>query len=158
MGPKSMQLNSSKINQIADPEIGVIHDSKTIADATKIISEINVSDLMVINSEHEFIGTLSEGDLIRAAIPTYEEVENLGEATLKQAFKLFIDNGNKYASEPFLHLIITDPITLSPDDELLTAATIMVQKQIRRLPVVSDGKFVGSVSRADLCQALFLPH
>jgi CBS domain-containing protein len=34
------------------------------------------------------------------------------------------------------------------------AATVLVERQIRLLPVVSEGKLVGTVSRADICHAI----
>lgn len=50
--------------------------------------------------------------------------------------------------------MIRDPIVLSPDDDLLRVADIMVTRQIRRLPVVDGQRAVGSISRADLCRVL----
>ena len=41
-----------------------------------------------------------------------------------------------------------------PDDHIARAATVLLDKQIRLLPVVKDGKLVGTVSRADLCRAI----
>ena len=51
-------------------------------------------------------------------------------------------------------LIIADPITVHPDDPLLKAAAVMTSRMIRRLPVVHEGRFIGTVSRADICWAL----
>jgi len=49
--------------------------------------------------------------------------------------------------------MITGPITLSPDDDITRAAGIMAARMIRRLPVVSEGRLVGTVGRADVCRA-----
>ena len=37
---------------------------------------------------------------------------------------------------------------------LLKAATTMAMKRMRRLPVVKDGKLVGTISRGDVCKAV----
>ena len=50
--------------------------------------------------------------------------------------------------------MIRDAITVKPADEVAQAATIMVDRQIRRLPVVEDGRLHGTVSRADVCRAV----
>jgi CBS domain-containing protein len=43
---------------------------------------------------------------------------------------------------------------VSPEDHIAKAATVLLDKQIRLLPVVQDGKLVGVISRADVCRAV----
>ena len=50
--------------------------------------------------------------------------------------------------------MIRNAIVVAPDNEAAEVATIMIQKQIRRLPVVQDGQLVGTVSRSDICRAV----
>jgi predicted transcriptional regulator len=40
--------------------------------------------------------------------------------------------------------------TISPDEDVRTASHVMSEKQIRRLPVVEQGKIVGMLSLGDL--------
>ena len=56
--------------------------------------------------------------------------------------------------EPIDNYLIPGPITLKPEDSLLMVATTMVDKNIRRLPVVKNGKLVGTVARGDICKAV----
>ena len=67
---------------------------------------------------------------------------------------MFLDNGRNLALDSIKRLIIYNPITVTPDEDLLKVSTVMVEKMIRRLPVVERGRFVGSISRADVCWAL----
>jgi CBS domain-containing protein len=48
----------------------------------------------------------------------------------------------------------SDPQTLSPDDDLGDAVRQVKESNIRRLPVVEDGKPVGILSLGDLAQKL----
>ncbi len=47
----------------------------------------------------------------------------------------------------------TDVVTLSPDQTLLKAMTVMRQKGIRRVPIVLEGKVVGIVTEVDIRKA-----
>jgi CBS domain-containing protein len=125
----------------------------TMALAAELLVLTQASDLAVIDPDGSFVGVLSEGDILRLLIP---DVEGLAESgiSLRRAFELFVEGGRSYADQPISRLVIRSSITLSPDDELLKAATVMASKQIRRLPVVQDGRFLGTVSRGDICWAL----
>ena len=43
-----------------------------------------------------------------------------------------------------------EPITVSPDEGLDEALTLMAKHRVRRLPVVEDGALVGIVAQADV--------
>jgi len=122
--------------------------------AAEIISIAEVSDVMVVDDKRHFVGVLSEGDLLRALLPDFEEGLKAG-GTLSAAFSFFVDKGSRLASRSIEPLVITECITVTPTDQAAWAATIMVRKQIRRLPVVNEtGFLVGTVSRGDICRAV----
>jgi CBS domain-containing protein len=127
----------------------------TIREAVDILSLHQVSDLMVVDDANRFIGVLSEGDLIRAGMPRFEEM--VAEGSLTSGFALFQEKGKTLANSPIEPLVIKNAITVAPTDDVLTAASIMVSKQIRRLPVVDNGMLAGTISRADVCRAVLKP-
>jgi len=57
--------------------------------------------------------------------------------------------------ETQLGLLMTgNPVTLGPDATVQDAATLMIRKSVRRLPVVEDESLLGLISVADLIAAL----
>jgi len=76
---------------------------------------------------------------------------------MTSGFEIFQEKGKNLANAPIEPLVIKNAIVVKPSDDLLTAASIMVKKQIRRLPVVDNGVLVGTVSRTDVCRAVLRP-
>ena len=130
-----------------------IEDTATMHRAAEIISLAEVSDLMVVDDRRNFVGVLSEGDIIRALLPNFDEILAAG-GSLADAFQFFAKKGGELASRPIQPFILRRVIVTKPTDEAAMAAATMVEKQIRRLPVVDDAKLVGTVSRADICRAV----
>ena len=121
--------------------------------AAEIISLSEISDLMVIDLDNVFIGVLSEGDLVRAILPDFDEVLRAG-GTLNDAFSFLVQKGRDLANRPIDPYMIRNAITVKTTDDIAQAVVVMVEKQIRCLPVVDDGKLMGTVSRADVCRAV----
>jgi predicted transcriptional regulator len=130
-----------------------IHKDSDIHHAAEVVAWSGVSDLMVVDDDGKFIGVLSEGDILRTILPDIDEILDEG-GTLDDAFRIFMEKGEQLAGMPLAPLIIRDPIVLDPENHIAQAATILVQKKIRLLPVVKEGVLVGTVSRADVCRAV----
>jgi CBS domain-containing protein len=142
-----------KVQEVMNASGTTVDIGATVKQAVRILAESQASDLMVVAADGRFAGVLSEGDLIRAALPRYEEILQ-GGGNLTEAFEVFVDKGSALADKPIEPLVIKDALTFAPQDEVLKAASAMVRKQIRRLPVVEGGKLVGTISRADVCRAV----
>ena len=142
-----------KIGDVMNPRAVRISNDATLREAAKLISETQVSDLMVVDSQGSFVGVLSEGDIIRAALPGYDELMRDG-TSLGGAWKVFLSKGQELRNSKIEKLVIKSPVTFDSKEELLKAASTMINKQIRVLPVVDDGRLVGTISRGDLCCAV----
>lgn len=130
-----------------------IRYNSNIQHAADIVALSHVGDLMVIDDDDRFRGVLSEGDILRTALPDVEEILEEG-GSLDDAFEIFLSKGRGLSDLPIIPLIIEEPIIVDPNDHVAKAATVLLSKHIRLLPVVRDGKLVGTVSRADVCRAI----
>jgi len=121
--------------------------------AAEMIALSGIGDLMVIDEDNNFVGVLSVGDVLRAAMPDTEEIVGEG-GTLDQAYRLFLRKGSELMYKPIAPLVIRTPLVVAPDDHVAKVAALMLEKNIHRLPVVKDGRLVGTIGRTDICQAV----
>ncbi len=141
------------VQGIMETRVARIRADANLHQAAEIVAMSGVSDLMVVDAAGRFIGVLSEGDILRAALPDVDEIVQAG-GTLHEAYQVFLRKGRALSEKPIAPLIIREPITLHPDDHVAKAAAVLIGKQIRRLPVVRDGRLLGTVSRANICEAV----
>jgi CBS domain-containing protein len=136
-----------------DTEVAWIGHGANLRDAAEIVAASGVGDLMVLDEAGSFVGVLSEGDILRNALPDFDEILAAG-GTLYSAYQHFVRKSRELSDRPITPLVIVDPLVMDPTDHVAEAATLMIERQIRRLPVVEDGRLVGTVSRANICQAV----
>ena len=125
----------------------------TIRRAAEMVSVSEVGHLMVLDHDGQFVGSLSEEDLVRAMLPSFGDVTEAG-GSLADAFRIFLERGRALADQVIDPLVVRNAATVRPSDEVAGAAIVMIDRGIRRLPVVDDGALVGTLSRADLCRAV----
>jgi len=108
-----------------------------------LLDEDQITAMPVIDDAGHLVGVVSEADVLRDTVPADRRAhERLVEIT-----------------GPTAHLAVTDvmthlPISVSPDDDLAEAVEILVNTQVKSLPVVSDDHVVGMVSRRDVIAVL----
>lgn len=130
-----------------------IRSNASIHRAAELVAMSKITDLMVVDDDDNFVGVLSEGDILRAALPDINQILDEG-GSVDTAFDIFISKGRNLSKLPIAPLIIQEPIVLAEDDHIAKATVVLIDKQIRLLPVVKDGQLVGTISRADVCRAV----
>lgn len=141
------------VRDVIDEKAFPITADATMEYVADLLALTEDSELMVIDADGCFAGVVSETDLLRAVIPDVDEIVK-GGGSLNDACHIFIQSGQDLAGQPVRRLVKNNPRTVAPDDELLAVATVMLQSDKRRVPVVEDDLFIGSVSLADICWAV----
>ena len=97
--------------------------------AAEIVALSRISDLMVVGEDDKFIGVLSEGDILRAAMPDMDELEAEGRS-LDTSFGIFLQKGKELSGMSILPFVVTEPIVVDPQDHIAKAATVMIDRNI----------------------------
>lgn len=150
---KSAENGRMCVRDVIDEKAFPVTVDATMEYVADLLALTEDSELMVVDDSGSFMGVVSETDLLRTVIPDVGEIEKAG-GTLDDAMSIFLQSGRDLAGQSIKRLVRSNPHTISPDDELLAVATVMLQHDIRRLPVVEEGKFIGSISLADICWAV----
>jgi CBS domain-containing protein len=111
----------------------------SLKEAILLLDEHQITAMPVVDAGGRLVGVLSEADVLRDSVPSDRRVhERLVEIT-----------------GPTVRLAVTDvmthlPVSVSPEDDLAQAVALLVDTQVKSLPVVSHGCVVGVVSRRDV--------
>jgi CBS domain-containing protein len=124
-----------------------------VATIAEVLLANRISAAPVVNDKDVLVGIVSEGDLIHRVEAGTERHRSwwlellTGKETLAHEFVM--SHARKAAD------VMTRPvISVQPDTPLGDIASLLEKHRIKRVPVASNGKIVGIVSRANLIQAL----
>jgi len=124
----------------------------TVLDVAKLFVEHRISGAPVVGADGTVVGVISEGDLLR-------RVEIGTDGSRRTSWLDFFTDSNaqtyvKTHAQRVADVMSTEVISVDADTELTEIATLLESRGIKRVPVLSGGKLVGIVSRANLLQAL----
>jgi CBS domain-containing protein len=124
-----------------------------VRDVAKLFLEKRISAVPVVDDQGRLVGIVSEGDLIRRVEADTGRQRSwwlrLLSGDEKQAAEYVKSHAKKVSD-----VMTTSVTTARPDTPLYEIASLMGKNAIKRVPIVSDGKLVGIVSRANLVQAV----
>ncbi len=112
---------------IADP-ISILASS-SIADALELMKVNRIRHLPVVSRGGQLEGLVTLSDLKQGLMPSM-----VGDVSLKD-------------------IMVKDPLTVAPEDDIETAAQIIYKHKVGGLPVVSNGRLVGIITETDLLRA-----
>ena len=87
------------------------------------------------------------------SIPVVEDERLVGIVTDRDIVIRGIAAGTDPKTQRVSAVMSADPVTVGPDDDVTDAEKVMADRQIRRLPVVENGKLVGIIVTAQIARA-----
>lgn len=137
---------------MSDGVMSILADA-TVFEAAELLVSARVSAMPVVDEQDQLVGILSEADLMRRA-----EIGTAPHHGWLQ--RLLSDDATKARDYVHSHsqrvrdVMTRNVVTVDADAKLGEVAEEMLKHNVKRLPVVEEGRVVGIVSRADLLQAL----
>ena len=88
-----------------------------------------------------------------SAIMATDQGKTVGIFTERDVLRCYLSSGGKsFKDVKVRDAMVADLIVAVPDDELDDISKVMVEKNIRHLPVLENGKIVGMLSIRDIIQ------
>ena len=95
---------------------------------------------------------MREGDI--GSLPITDDEELVGMITDRDITTRVVAEASDLAATSVGDVYSQDLISVEPDKDLEEAVQLMARHQVRRLPVVENGRLVGIVAQADVALAL----
>ncbi|MEF2145874.1 MAG: CBS domain-containing protein [Desulfovibrionaceae bacterium] len=125
-----------KAKDIMSSPVFSLRETDTLQSARELMQLQRIRHVPIVTTDNTFIGLITHRDLLSATISHLAEVDP---ETQKE-----IDAGI-----PIKEIMRIDLRTLSPDDSLSDAASVLLNHKYGCLPVVHKEKLVGIVTEAD---------
>ena len=117
-----------KLREVMTNPVIRIHPGETVGVAARMLEHYNIGSLPVCGSDGRLCGLVTDRDLVTRCLAA----------------------GKSPGSTSIREVMSGNLIWADPDMDAVQAASLMGRAQIRRLPVLENGKLCGMVSLGDL--------
>ena len=117
-----------KLREIMTNSVVRIHPDESVAVAARTLARYNIGILPVCGGDGRVYGVVTDRDLVTRCVAA----------------------GRLPASTPVREVMTKGVVCAPPDMDTVAAARLMGYQQIRRLPVLENGRLCGMVSLGDL--------
>ena len=119
-----------KLRDVMTNPVIRIHPEESVAVAARTLTRYNIGALPVCGGDGRLCGLITDRDIVTRCLAS----------------------GRSPATTPIREIMSQNIISARPDMDTAMAAGLMGREQVRRLPVVENGKLCGMVSLGDLAQ------
>lgn len=119
-----------KLREIMSNEVVRIHPEETVSVAARMLEHNNIGAMPVCGSDGRLCGMVTDRDIVTRCLAA----------------------GKKPQTTSVREIMSSRVYVGRPDMEVTLAAGLMGREQIRRLPVMENGKICGMVSLGDIAE------
>jgi CBS domain-containing protein len=130
----------------------------TVRDLVELFADRNLTFAPVIDANGQLVGVVSESDLVFQEVEGDDLHQPYSIPFLGDLIPLSRDHTDAQFRREFgttvSDLMSGEPVTVGADDTVHEAARLIAKHDVSRLPVIDDGKVVGTIGRSEIIRAL----
>jgi CBS domain-containing protein len=119
-----------KVKDLMTPNPTVCRPEDTASQAATLMKQEDCGAIPVVADGGKLVGIVTDRDIVVRAVAAGKDPRSTAVSAVMSA----------------------DPVTLSPDSDADEAEKLMAERQVRRLPVVENGRLVGIIVTAQLAR------
>ena len=123
---------ATRASDIMSKNITAVREDETVREAAERLASDDIGILPICDDREQLKGVITDRDIVVQVIARGKDPSNTRVRDFEQG----------------------EIVTLRPDDSIQHACDLMAQYQVRRLPVVQEGRIVGMVSQADVAKSV----
>ncbi len=120
--------------------------------AVKVIKR-DIPVIPILEESGDLIGVVALRDVMMPMFPGYGDY--IHDNVRSRDFEGMEEGYSKVLKMKASEIMTSNPMIVSPDDPVLKAASYMGLKNLRWIPVVEEGKYLGIVGITEINKALF---
>jgi len=144
------------VRDIMTPDPVTIEPAMSVTDAARLMVDRGIGALPVVK-ERELVGLVTEGDLIMKDIkleyPTYIHLLD-GFIMYPPSTTRFEHELKKAVAATVGDVMTAEPHTVQADTSVEDVATLLVDRDVSRLPVLDGDELVGIVTKSDVLRSM----
>ncbi|MHA2101340.1 MAG: CBS domain-containing protein, partial [Candidatus Kariarchaeaceae archaeon] len=125
-----------KLEEIMIRSVKTVRTDDTIKNVAIIICTNHISGVPVVDDKGEVVGIISEKDIIKAMYPDYTEFHD--DPVRSRNFEEIEERYEALLVRKVEDLMSRNVLSITPDAPILKAASLMILKKIRRLPIIDQ--------------------
>ena len=151
---RQRETEAYRVDALMSQPLVTVHPATSLAEAAHEMVTRRISGLPVVDADNRLVGLLTEADMLCAlGVPSHHPTHNLWqtlEAMFSHSVRPQSPEGNVAA------LMVTDLVTVRPDQTLHDVLEEMKRHRIKRLVVTNDKQEpIGMITRSDIVRVFF---
>jgi CBS domain-containing protein len=146
------------VREIMEADPVTVAPNTPVQDVIRTLRDHELPGVPVVGPDGECVGIVTEADLVIADqegdlhLPHYLDI--FGGLVFIEPLRRFEEQLRKAFAGTATDMMTPDPVVVGPETTVRDAARIISESGHNRLPVVSDARLVGVVTRVDVLGAL----
>lgn len=135
------------VRDIMTQRVFRVYPDTPVGELLELLSRHELKSVPVVNEKREVLGIVSDRDLLRHMLPVTGRV---GAQPADEPHK-----DRELLDVPVREIMSRSVMCISEDQAIAEVVSVMVNKNVDRLPVVAEGKLTGYLTRGDVLRKLF---